>query len=135
MTNGEVFFMLIFVVAVLSVCLARVISMQSKPDSKEPQTEEPPKPRITLPTDCDIYSFSINSQLKPEEWQMILNAGWSLLTCTTEQYVDYAGSYPEAPRYHRTRWNYTFRRTRFVEDTHRVPIKVIKEGSSKEKFV
>ena len=111
MDRGEILFTMVIMAVVLGGCLlAFVISMNARPSGDSSGTNEPPKPRIVLPTDCDIYTFSLDSQLKPEEWQLILNAGWSFLTCTTEQYVDYAGCYPGAPKYHRTRWNYVFRR-------------------------
>lgn len=108
MTNEQIIFLIIVSVIVIGGCLiAFLIAIHTKPDNV---TNELPEPRIVLPTDSDIYTFSLNSQLKPEEWQMILNAGWSFLTCTTEQYVDYAGCFPEAPSFYRTRWNYVFRR-------------------------
>lgn len=111
MKNGELIFALVIAALVIVGCLLGFfISMQAKPCAEPSRTNEPPRPRIVLPTESNIYTFSLDSQLKPEEWQLILNAGWSFLTCTTEQYVDYAGCYPGAPKYHRTRWNYVFRR-------------------------
>lgn len=107
---------ILFTVGIVVILVVGFVILTSgltaKPGRTCADTNEPPKPRIVLPTDCDIYSFAINSQLKPDEWQMILNAGWSLLTCTTEQYKDYAGCWPEAPSFTRTRWNYVFRRNR-----------------------
>lgn len=112
MTRGEILFTIVIMAVVIGGCLlAFVISLQSKPCGESSQTNEPPRPRIVLPTDCDIYTFSLDSQLKPEEWQMILNAGWSFLTCNTEPYTYYAGNYPDAPRHHGTRWHYVFHRT------------------------
>lgn len=102
--------MIVFSLVVLVLCfIALLVGISTKPRTAD--SNEPPKPRIVLPTDSDIYSFAVDSKLTPEEWQLILNAGWLLLTCTTEQYKDYAGCYPEAPSYHRTRWHYVFRKT------------------------
>lgn len=101
-------FIVVVILVIVFVVLVSVLT--AKPGKTCADINEPPKPRIVLPTDCDIYTLSIDSQLKPDEWQMILNAGWLLLTCTTEQYKDYAGCWPEAPSFTRTRWNYVFRR-------------------------
>ena len=112
MTKGEIIFTMVIAVLVIGGCLlAFVISMNAKPSGESSRTNEPPKPRIVLPMDCDIYTFSLDSQLKPEEWQLILNAGWSFLTCNTEPYTYYADNDPDAPRHHGTRWVYVFRRT------------------------
>ena len=95
-------------VGVFSIVFATLF--KSQPRNTQADTSQPPKPRIVPPTDSDIYTFTTDSQLKPDEWMMLLNGGWLLLTCTTEQYKDYAGCYPDAPCYHRTRWHYVFHR-------------------------
>lgn len=111
MTREGIIFMIVITAIVLGGCLlAYIIGINAKHSEVKPQNDEPSKPRIILPTDCDIFSFTISSQLKPEEWQMILNAGWTFLTCNTYQTTEYAGCYPEAPCYNCTKWNYVFRR-------------------------
>lgn len=99
-----------FAVCVGVCAIVFAIPIKSQPNHSQADTSQPPKPRIVPPTDSDIYTFTTDSQLKPDEWMMLLNGGWLLLTCTTEQYKDYAGCYPDAPCYHRTRWHYVFHR-------------------------
>ena len=111
MTKEGIIIMLVVMAAVLCLALAFFVASMSARKDGERDACEPPRPRITPPSDCDIYTFSLDSQLKAEEWRVLLNAGWSLVTCNTEQYTDYAGSFPEAPEFHRTRWHYVFRRT------------------------
>ena len=98
--------MIIFMVLVLGGCLfAFLISMLQPKEQREPQ---PRGPRITLPTDKKVYTFTLDSELKSEEWEMILNAGWSFITCTTEQRKKYANCGPESPSYNKTYWHYVF---------------------------
>ena len=103
--------MIVFALVVLVLCfIALLVGISTKP--RAAVANQPQKPRIVLPTDSDIYSFATDSKLTPEEWQLILNAGWLLLTCTPEQYKDYAGCWPEAPSFTRTRWHYVFHKIR-----------------------
>ena len=78
---------------------------------------EPPKytpieshPRLSPPTDSTVYTFKLDSELKAEEWELLFNAGWEFVTSNTETYTDYAGCYPEAPKYTKTCWHYVFKK-------------------------
>ena len=105
------------VTAVIIICVVALLmfawmvwnSASSKRSSSDTVTAEQ-KPRLSLPTDENVYVFSMNSELTAAEWQTLFNAGWTLVTSNTEQYEDYAGCYPEAPKFHRTRWHYVFRK-------------------------
>jgi hypothetical protein len=106
MSKEGVFLMVIFMVLVLGGCLfAFLISMLRPKEQIEPQ---PKAPRILLPTDKKVYTFTLDSELKSEEWEMILNAGWLFITCTTEQRKEYANCGPESPSYNKTYWHYVF---------------------------
>ena len=49
------------------------------------------KPRVSPPSDSSVYTFKTDSELKPEEWKFLINAGWEFVTSNTETYTDYAG--------------------------------------------
>ena len=66
-----------------------------------------PKSRVSPPSDSSVYTFNTDSELKTEEWKMLLNAGWEFVTSNTETYTDYAGCYPEVPKYTKTCWHST----------------------------
>lgn len=74
------------------------------------QTVDSNQPRITLVIDSPVYTFKLDSELTADEWQMLFNAGWEFVTSNTEQYDDYAHWGPDAPKIHKTRWNYVFRK-------------------------
>jgi hypothetical protein len=88
-------------------CLIVALITPTKQAKKE---EEPKKPRIILPTDKRIYTVTVDSELKDDEWEMILGAGWTLVTCNPEQRKEYAGCYPGAPSYNKTYWHYVFQK-------------------------
>lgn len=94
---------ILFIVLVLA--FAFLISMLRPKEQRKPQ---PKIPRILLPTDKKVYTFTLDSELKPEEWEMILNAGWLFITCTTEQRKEYSDCGPESPSYNKTYWHYVF---------------------------
>ena len=106
MNKEGLFLMIIFTVIVLGGCLFMFLITISR--KKESQITQPSKPRLILPTDKKIYTVTLNSELKEEEWEMILNAGWSFITCTTEQCKEYANCGPESPSYNKTYWHYVF---------------------------
>ena len=68
------------------------------------------KPRLSLPTDSNVYVFKLDNELKLEEWELLFNAGWNFVTSNMEQYETYVGCWPDAPKVHRTRWHYVFRK-------------------------
>lgn len=105
MSKEGLILVVIFIVLVLSGCFVVLISMLQPKKYIEPQ---PKVPRILLPTDKKIYTFTLDSELKSEEWEMILNAGWSFITCTTEQRKEYSNCGPESPSYIKTYWHYVF---------------------------
>lgn len=74
------------------------------------QTVDSNQPRITPVIDSSVYTFKLDSELTADEWQMLFNAGWEFVTSNTEQYNDYAHWGPDAPKIHKTRWNYVFRK-------------------------
>ena len=74
------------------------------------QTVDSNQPRITPVIDSSVYTFKLDSELTADEWQMLFNAGWEFVTSNTEQYDDYAHWGPDAPKIHKTRWNYVFRK-------------------------
>ena len=76
-----------------------------------------PKPRVSPPSDSSVYTFKTNSELKAEEWEMLFNAGWEFVTSNTETYTDYAGCYPDAPKFTRTCWHYVFRKKMSADDS------------------
>ena len=74
------------------------------------QTVDSNQPRITPVIDYSVYTFKLDSELTADEWQMLFNAGWEFVTSNIEQYDDYAHWGPDAPKIHKTRWNYVFRK-------------------------
>jgi hypothetical protein len=102
MTREELFLMIIIIVFVL---VAVFIIM---PSTKRIQKIQSPRPRFTLPTDKKVYTFVLDSKLKPEEWEIILNAGWTFITCTPEQHKEY--SCFGDPGYNKTYWYYVFQK-------------------------
>ena len=99
--------MVIFMVLVLGGCLFAFLISMLQP--KEQIKQQPTKvQRILLPTDKKVYTFTLDSELKSEEWEMILNAGWLFITCTTEQRKEYSNCGPESPSYNKTYWHYVF---------------------------
>lgn len=74
------------------------------------QTVDSNHPRITPVIDSSVYTFKLDSELTADEWQMLFNAGWEFVTSNIEQYDDYAHWGPDAPKIHKTRWNYVFRK-------------------------
>ena len=66
-----------------------------------------PKSRVSPPSDSSVYTFKTDSKLKVEEWKLLFNAGWEFVTSNTETYTDYAGCYPEVPKYTKTCWHST----------------------------
>ena len=79
-------------------------------NQKPTPTQQLPKPRLSLPTDKRVYTVKLDSELKDDEWEMILGAGWTLVTCNPEQHKEYAGCFPEAPSYNKTYWHYIFQK-------------------------
>lgn len=75
-----------------------------------------PKPRVSPPSDSSVYTFKTDSELKTEEWKMLLNAGWVFVTSNTETYTDYLSDFPEAPKVTRTIWHYVFRKKPSADD-------------------
>ena len=73
------------------------------------------KSRVSPPSDSSVYTFNTDSELKTEEWKMLLNAGWEFVTSNTETYTDCAGWYPEAPEFTRTCWHYVFKKKHSVD--------------------
>ena len=71
---------------------------------------------MSPPSDSSVYTFNTDSELKTEEWKMLLNAGWEFVTSNTETYTDCAGWYPEAPEFTRTCWHYVFRKKQSADD-------------------
>lgn len=69
---------------------------------------ENPGPRIVLPTGKKIWKVELGSELSEEEWELIINAGWTNISSTTEQRKEYTGYYPEAPSYNKTWYKYVF---------------------------
>ena len=102
MTRGE---LLLFIFIVIFVLVAVFIIM---PSTKRTQETQSPRPRFTLPTDKRIYTFVLDSELKSEEWEIILNAGWTFIICTSEQHKEYA--YLGDPGYNKTYWHYVFQK-------------------------
>ena len=74
------------------------------------QTVNSNQPRITPVIDSSVYTFKLDSELTADEWQMLFNAGGEFVTSNTEQYNDYAHWGPDAPKIHKTLWNYVFRK-------------------------
>ena len=105
MSKEGIFLMIIFTVIILGGCLFMFLISIGR--TKESQVPQPSKPRLILPTDKKIYTVTLDSELKDEEWEMILNAGWSFITCTTEQRKKYA-MWSESPSYNETYWHYVF---------------------------
>ena len=110
MTTVEIIIVLIVMVVVFAFGLTAYL-VESAKTVGTPAASEPTRPRVTPPADRGVYTFSLDSQLKAEEWQMLFNSGWSFVTCNTEQYKSYAGGGPGDPGFTRTRWHYVFRRT------------------------
>ena len=101
---------ILIIAFVVAVCFGLFVWDASKKTRCLAESVEQQKPRISLPVDSSVYTFVVDSQLTAEEWQTIFNAGWEFVTCNTEEYDTYAGCYPEAPKIHRTRWHYVFRK-------------------------
>ena len=74
-----------------------------------------PKPRVSPPSDSSVYTFKTDSELKDEEWEFLFNTGWEFVTSNTETYTDYAGCYPDAPKFTRTCWHYVFKKKPVTE--------------------
>lgn len=66
--------------------------------------------RVSPPSDFSVYTFNTDSELKAEEWKMLLNADWEFVTSNMETYTDYAGCYLYAPEFTKTCWHYVFRK-------------------------
>ena len=75
-----------------------------------------PESRVSPPSDSSVYTFNTDSKLKVEEWKLLFNAGWEFVTSNTETYTDYAGCYPDAPKFTRTCWHYVFRKKQSADD-------------------
>lgn len=102
---------IVFVILIVfGVIFGMFVSDASQKTRCLAESVEQQKPRISLPVDSNVYTFAVDSQLTAEEWQTIFNAGWEFVTCNTEEYDTYAGCWPEAPKIHRTRWHYVFRK-------------------------
>jgi hypothetical protein len=106
MSEKGIFLVIFMVLFILSGCLFTFLISMLKP--KEQIEPQPKVPRILLPTDKNIYTFTLDSELESEEWEMILNSGWSFITCTTEQRKEYSNCGPESPSYIKTYWHYVF---------------------------
>ena len=111
MTLVQIIILAAIVTIAAVVCFTIITGKTPEQKTEEPVDNEPPKPRVTPPTDRNVYTFSLDSMLEAEEWQMLFSAGWEFVTCYKEEYKDYAGCYPEAPGFTRTAWHYVFRRT------------------------
>ena len=97
--------------ALLDIRRIRRFSLDAEVDaSADADVQTTPKPRVSPPSDSSVYTFKTDSELKTEEWEMLFNAGWKLVTSNTETYTDYAGCYPEVPKYTMTCWHYVFRK-------------------------
>jgi hypothetical protein len=99
---------IIFVVFGLALFNTRRVSNSSSDADADVQTAL--KPRVSPPSDSSVYTFKLDSELKTEEWEMLFNAGWEFVTSNTETYTDYAGCYPDAPKFTGTYWHYVFRK-------------------------
>ena len=94
-----------FVAAIIGIAVSSCKALNSVQ-----QTVDRNQPRITPVIDSSVYTFKLDSELTADEWQMLFNAGWEFVTSNTEQYDDYAHWGPDAPKIHKTRWNYVFRK-------------------------
>lgn len=95
--------------------IRRVRRFSSDADA-DADVQTTPKFRVSPPSNSSVYTFNTDSELKTEEWKMLLNAGWEFVTSNTETYTDYAGCYPEAPEFTRTCWHYVFRKKPSADD-------------------
>ena len=84
--------------------------VRSSSSDADADVQTAPKPRVSPPSDSSVYTFKTDSELKAEEWEMLFNAGWEFVTSNTETYTDYAGCYPDAPKFTKTCWHYVFRK-------------------------
>ena len=83
--------------------IRRVRRLSSDADADVQTTS---KPRVS-PSDSPVYTFNTDSKLKAEEWKFLINASWEFVTSNMETYTDYAGCYPEVPKYTKTCWHST----------------------------
>ena len=67
-------------------------------DSADADVQTTPEPRVSPPSDSSVYTFKTDSKLKTEEWEMLFNAGWELVTSNTETYTDYFWVMSQNPR-------------------------------------
>lgn len=102
-------FAIIFVFVLVAIFFVAAIVWIAVPNTVQ-QTVDSNQPRITPVIDSSVYTFKLDSELTADEWQMLFNAGWEFVTSNTEQYDDYAHWGPDAPKIHKTRWNYVFRK-------------------------
>lgn len=100
MMTFVIIFVFVSVVAIVWIAVPNTVQ----------QTVDSNQPRITPVIDSSVYTFKLDSELTADEWQMLFNAGWEFVTSNTEQYDDYAHWGPDAPKIHKTRWNYVFRK-------------------------
>lgn len=108
--NNEMIFGTLMIVLLLGWGFLIWFSLSTNDPRRKAASNEPPKPRIVLPTSGLVYTFSLDTKLKQDEWELLLNSGWELITCNNEQFYDYAHWGPDAPKYLRTKWNYVFKR-------------------------
>ena len=108
---------IVSVIALSDIRRIRRLSSDTEVDaSADADARTTPKPRVSLPSDSSVYTFNTDSELKAEEWEMLFNAGWELVTSNTETYTDYLGNFPEAPKVTRTNWHYVFRKKLSADD-------------------
>ena len=99
------------IIALRDIRRIRRLSSDAEVDaSADADVQTTPEPRVSPPSDSSVYTFKTDSKLKTEEWEMLFNAGWELVTSNTETYTDYLGDFPEAPKVTRTSWYYVFRK-------------------------
>ena len=89
--------------------IRRVRRFSSDADA-DADVQTTPEPRLSPPSDSSVYTFKTDSKLKVEECKFLINAGWEFVTSNMETYTDYAGCYPEVPKYTKTCWHYVFRK-------------------------
>ena len=85
--------------------------------NKEVSVQEPvvPKERFTMPDSGTFWTFKVMYHpLDADEYTKIYDAGWELISCTTENESYFPNCGPEAPRLERTIWHYAFHKKKEV---------------------